>query len=192
MVSYFSDFVILLVIISIAPSVVFLLVHKLYLKRKIEVLVSNEALESRIKLKKNYPTLSIVGIMRNRKKKSKYNSIYFISLIGIFYLVSSNFLGFNLSIIFLFILFIFIIIISLELFIFNYRVNQGWYGSSESEAREIIDFIIKNSEDIDFTDGNRPKSIIKPEDIKQVVEELGIHIPGYPEPNIINRNFSEG
>ncbi len=65
-------------------------------------------------------------------------------------------------------------------------------GCSQSEAREIIEFITKNAEDIDFTDGNNPKSIIRPEDIQQIGGELGIQFPGYPEPNAMNKGFSEG
>lgn len=143
-------------------------------------------------IKKNYPKLSIIGIMRERKDNQKFRTIYLLLITTIIYIFAGKLFNFAISNIFLWILLGSILLISLELLIFNYRVNQGWYGSSELETREIIDFIVKNSEDIDFTDGNNPKSIIKPEDIQQVVEELGIQIPGYPEPNAINKSFSEG
>ena len=144
------------------------------------------------KIKKNYPKLSIVGIIRERKVNQKFQTIYLLMIATIIYAFASKFLAFVVSNIFLCILLGSVLLITLETLIFNYRINRGWYGSSESEAREIVDFIVKNSEDIDFTDGNSPKSIIKPEDIQQVVAELGIQIPGYPEPNAINKSFSEG
>lgn len=144
------------------------------------------------RIKKNYPKLSIVGIMRERKVNQKFQTIYLLLIATIVYVFASKFLNFAISNIFLIVLFGSVVLITLESLIFNYRINKGWYGSNESEAREIIDFIVKNSDDIDFTDGNNPKSIIKPEDIKQVVEELGIQIPGYPQPNEINQGWSEG
>ena len=67
----------------------------------------------------------------------------------------------------------------LDFLIFDYRINRGWYGSSELEAKEIIGFTLKNSEDIDFTDGDAPKSIIRPEDIQQIVKQINTPISDY-------------
>ena len=33
-------------------------------------------------------------------------------------------------------------------FIVNYRIQKGYYGSSDHEAREILDFILRNSDDL--------------------------------------------
>ncbi len=130
--------------------------------------------------------------MRERKVNKKFQTIYLLLIITIIYIFVSKFLFPPPSNIFLCVLLGSALLVFLESLIFNYRVNQGWYGSNELEAKEIIDFILKNSEDIDFTDGNSPKSIIKQEDIQQIGEELGIQIPGYPKPNAIDKSFSEG
>ena len=36
----------------------------------------------------------------------------------------------------------------------EYRIRKGLFGTNRTEARALIEFIIKNSEDIDFTDSN--------------------------------------
>ena len=36
----------------------------------------------------------------------------------------------------------------------EYRIKKGIFGTNRTEARALIEFIIKNSEDIDFTDSN--------------------------------------
>jgi hypothetical protein len=48
------------------------------------------------------------------------------------------------------------------------RIRNGLFGTTRSEAWDLIDFIVKNSEDIDFTDdgGNIRKALL-PEESKQ-------------------------
>lgn len=36
----------------------------------------------------------------------------------------------------------------------EYRIRNGLFGTTRSEARDIIDFLVNNSDDIDFTDSN--------------------------------------
>lgn len=50
----------------------------------------------------------------------------------------------------------------------EYRIRNGLFGSTRSEARDLIDFLVKNSDDIDFTDsnGNLRKSLL-PEESKR-------------------------
>ncbi|MCW5206390.1 hypothetical protein VU08_05610, partial [Desulfobulbus sp. F5] len=51
----------------------------------------------------------------------------------------------------------------------------GLFGTNRTEARELIDFIIKNSENLDFTDSNgNLRRALLPE-AKDATEEL---IPG--------------
>ncbi|OCY31908.1 hypothetical protein BFR75_08585 [Acinetobacter pittii] len=38
--------------------------------------------------------------------------------------------------------------------IVEFRIRKGWFGTNKFEAKALIDFLIKNSDDIDFTDGN--------------------------------------
>lgn len=50
----------------------------------------------------------------------------------------------------------------------EYRIRNGLFGTTRFEARELIDFIVKNSDDIDFTDsnGNLRKALL-PEETKR-------------------------
>lgn len=48
--------------------------------------------------------------------------------------------------------------------VLKYRIRNGLFGSNRSEARDLIDFLVKNSEDIDFTDTNgRLRRVLEPE-----------------------------
>lgn len=38
--------------------------------------------------------------------------------------------------------------------IVEFRIRKGWFGTNKYEAKVLINFLIKNSNDIDFTDGN--------------------------------------
>ncbi len=52
------------------------------------------------------------------------------------------------------ILFIYFFVLSTKGFLVEYRVQTGLFGTNRTEARELIDFIIKNSDNLDFTDSN--------------------------------------
>uniref|UniRef100_UPI004057006B hypothetical protein n=1 Tax=Candidatus Electronema sp. TaxID=2698783 RepID=UPI004057006B len=57
----------------------------------------------------------------------------------------------------------------------EYRIRKGLFGTNRTEARELIDFIIKNSDNLDFTDSNgNLRRALLPE-AKDAAEEL---IPG--------------
>lgn len=38
--------------------------------------------------------------------------------------------------------------------IVEFRIKKGWFGTNKIEAKALIDFLVNNSDDIDFTDGN--------------------------------------
>lgn len=60
----------------------------------------------------------------------------------------------------------------------EYRIVKGWYGNNEREAREIIEFIIKESSNIDFRDGGKLKKILSEEDLEEI-KLLGLQpVPG--------------
>ena len=49
----------------------------------------------------------------------------------------------------------------------EYRIRNGLFGTTRSEARELIDFIVKHSDDIDFTDdGGNLRKVLLPEESK--------------------------
>jgi hypothetical protein len=115
-----------------------------------------------------YPGLSIVRIMVKRRTKGTVVALSFVivSSIGLllFDLVPSVFVT-----VFLLLL---VAIIGQEA-LFSYRVRKGLFGRNASEAREVIEFILKNSDRIDFTDGGRPKPIISEADLEELQERLG-------------------
>ena len=78
-------------------------------------------------------------------------------------------------------IYIFTVIVVFNLFLIEkiiiteYRIRKGLFGTNRTEARELIDFIIKNSDNLDFTDSNgNLRRALLPE-AKDAVEE---HIPG--------------
>jgi hypothetical protein len=48
--------------------------------------------------------------------------------------------------------------------VLEYRIRNGSFGTTHTEARELIEFLVKNSEDIDFTDGGgKLRKVLMPE-----------------------------
>ena len=53
----------------------------------------------------------------------------------------------------------------------EYRIRNGYFGTNRSEARELIEFLVKNSDDIDFTDGSgKLRRALEPENQRQPLE----------------------
>jgi len=66
--------------------------------------------------------------------------------------------------------------------ILAYRIQKGLFGTNRTEARALIEFIIKHSEDIDFTDSNgKLRRVLLPEvkssGTEQVVPPFGEEAP---------------
>jgi hypothetical protein len=60
---------------------------------------------------------------------------------------------------------------------FEYRVAKGQYGNNEREAREIINFIAKESDNIDFTDDGKLKKILSESDLEEIREMVRQPLP---------------
>jgi hypothetical protein len=61
--------------------------------------------------------------------------------------------------------------------ILDYRIRKGYYGATEYEAMEIIQFILEHAEDIDFTDGTGTKKLMPDPEIvlgDEYVHEGGV------------------
>ncbi|HEY0602148.1 MAG TPA: hypothetical protein VGD58_04510, partial [Herpetosiphonaceae bacterium] len=127
------------------------------------------------KLKKTYPSVSIINIMLQRKEKSSelIEASLLLSALGLLF-VSARQAG----LIVLLVLILFIIRIN----IIKFRIRKGYYGTNEYEAREIIQFILDNSQSIDFTDDGTPKRIVTPEDLEHLQERINEHAPAFPSP----------
>ena len=79
------------------------------------------------------------------------------------------------SIIIFLTLFIFLLSLYIKEQLLEYRISKGLFGTNYTEARELIDFIIKNSDNLDLTDSNgNLRRALLPE-AKDAAEEL---IPG--------------
>jgi signal transduction histidine kinase len=82
----------------------------------------------------------------------KFQIILFLCT-GIFFGLSWKFPQINLSTLPFVLLALLSLLIVKEVLI-EYRIKKGIFGTNRTEARALIEFIIKNSDDIDFTDSN--------------------------------------
>ena len=139
--------------------------------------------------RKKYPKLSIVAIINQYYEQNVFKSIYLLLISIITYIFVAQIFSLTISINFLIIFFGLILILFLYLLVLNFRIRQGWYGGNESEAREIINFALKNSDDIDFTDNSQSKRLFNQEDIEEIFLELGIPIPGFSFTSSINQDL---
>lgn len=120
------------------------------------------------KIKKQYPNLSVVGIMSLKREKSAYYSIT-VLIFSLMLYVSPSILGlYSVNLIVVTILLSGAALLLIREKLVQFRVNSGFYGQNESEAREIINFILSNSNDIDFTDGGKKKPIFSENNIEEV------------------------
>jgi hypothetical protein len=111
-----------------------------------------------------YPNLSIVGIIALKKRR---NSLTAGIIIIMAYIVNFTIGGLN-----LYILSAAIVFLAAENMIFEYRIRTGLYGKNEREAREIINFIIKEYQKIDFTDEGKRKPIISDSDLGEMKKAM--------------------
>ena len=139
------------------------------------------------KIREIYPKLSVVKIIQKRREDKIYQARYLLLIATLFCILSNIFFDLGISNFFPVIFIATFILLNLESFLFDYRIRKGWYGTNETEAREIVKFILDNSDNIDFTDGGSTKSVINPEDIREIAIDLGIQLPGYPEPDFIRK-----
>ena len=125
--------------------------------------------KNKTKFRTKYSNLSIVGQMRLRLFMKIANGFAIIQCVLAIYIShlsltlniqpSLEVLGFTL---------VFILILSVYKFIVDFRVKNGFYGNNEREAREIIQFILEESQNIDFNDNGKLKKIISDDDVKKV------------------------
>ena len=56
-------------------------------------------------------------------------------------------------------------LIALKELLIAYRIRKGLFGTNRTEARNLINFIVKNSSDIDFTDSDgKLRRVLLPEE----------------------------
>lgn len=120
------------------------------------------------KTKKEYPKLSIVAIIAYRRSIQLIRSNVILLILMITYMTTVHFREEFHSPIVSLMLLLFFITVNIREWIFHYRLGKGIYGSTERESREIIQFMLNNSETIDFTDKGTPKKIMSKEDLEEI------------------------
>ena len=76
-------------------------------------------------------------------------------------------------------LFITIVLFFIRQQVLDYRVLNRFYGNNEREARDIIEFIVKESSNIDFSDGGKPKKIMSDDDLEEIKQATTQPVPGF-------------
>lgn len=121
--------------------------------------------------KKKEKETTIVGMILGNKIKS--SSISYSILFGAL-LVHLIFLKFSFNEVngfFIFIVSIGMLLTYLDQKLIILRINKGWYGRNEYEAREIIDYIINHSNKDDFTDGDGLKKVLPNAQMEELKKE---------------------
>ncbi len=93
--------------------------------------------------KSKYISLMFFRDNRIENRKIKYLLLCF----SVIFFMKHNYEAF-------FLMLVFLISLVLKEQLLGYRVRKGLFGTNRTEARELIDFIIKNSDNLDFTDSN--------------------------------------
>lgn len=120
------------------------------------------------KTREKYPGLSVVGVFANRLENSiMYASSLLVITASVYLTISirQDMLWFDAKVPIAFA--VCYVGISLNRFITRYRIKKGYYLDNESDARELVNFIRDNADDIDFTGNN--KKIISERDLEDIV-----------------------
>jgi len=119
------------------------------------------------KIKIKYAGLSVVGVFLNRFDKSYTVAAAIISATLVIYMVLAQITPVRVRVETVYLLLAYFGILVTQRSILKYRIRRGYYLNNESEARELIDFIRSNSDDIDFTGTNL--KIVSKRDLEDVV-----------------------
>ena len=131
-----------------------------------------------------YPKLSIVGIFANKlETKNIYTAYVLLITTAAYSILGILWEKFELNIYFMLGGLIYASLLYLNTFLVKFRIKKGFYGGNEFEAREIINFIEENSENIDFGDGDSPKKLFNEEDLKEMEESTIKLNNDLPQPN---------
>ena len=129
------------------------------------------ALQQVKKAREQYPKLSVVSIMRSRRSAQIRSTLIILSvgvIVNFIMTLRGSTSNIGISIIFL----VLIVGVLLKQAVFEYRIRKGMYGTNEREAREIITFILQESQNIDFDDQGKPKRLITEEDLEEIKQDI--------------------
>ncbi|MGB5684379.1 MAG: hypothetical protein WBM35_01105 [Candidatus Electrothrix sp.] len=123
-----------------------------------------------------------ITYLRHIKRDSRKLKLTLFVITAIFFGINRGVPQVNLSFLPLILLAVISLLIVKEL-VLEYRIRKGLFGTNRTEARALIEFIIKNSDDIDFNDinGNLLHALLpkdKPASVeKQIIPPFGEEIP---------------
>jgi len=120
--------------------------------------------------KQQYPYLSIVAIFFKRKLESSKKLVLILSAVSLNYYIFAWIVSIPMDENILLVWIGICSLLLLKLYILSFRIKHGYYGNNRKETIEIINFIISQSENIDFTDGDGLKKIFSKEDLKEFQE----------------------
>lgn len=107
----------------------------------------------------------VSDIAKNKAIKNRH--AYIITLISmVLYIVMSKIFLFTFEPSILIILTILLVLVYTNQRILEYRISKGFYGSNETEAREIIKFILENNDK--YSNGKRKKVTISKADYERL------------------------
>jgi hypothetical protein len=119
-----------------------------------------------------YPGLSVIGILSLRKQQKAQLAVT-VCMVGLVtYCLVAPVAHLPVSFPLAAVLALAAVFSILRQGIFDYRVRKRYYGGNAREAREIIRFILDNTEKIDWLDKGRPKPIITDEDLEQIQQSV--------------------
>jgi hypothetical protein len=111
-----------------------------------------------------YPKLSIVGIVTQNGKEAETLAALLLIIFGAWLDQLSPAVPFAARLLLCFMG----LAILARGWLVQYRVRKGFYGRTEAEAREILQFVLDHTKDTDFTDGGKPKKVISPQDLEEI------------------------
>ncbi len=120
----------------------------------------------------NQTSNTIVGMMLLEKINKALNIQVFLLSCLSFHILLVCFSVVNFSSFLLAIILIGIFSIHIDQKLINYRIQKGWYGKNEFEAKEIINYIISHSNKDDFNDSGGLKKVIPLPKIEENKEKI--------------------
>ncbi len=95
-----------------------------------------------------------ISLMFSRDNRAENRKIKYLLLCFLVILIISQYLFMKYSYEVISVVLIFLVSLFIKEQLLGYRIRKGLFGTNRTEARELIDFIIKNSDNLDFTDSN--------------------------------------
>lgn len=115
---------------------------------------------------------TVVGLMLGEKMKKSFQAQLFLILALTISLFSYILFQTAWNIVAIGIIIFSLLAIQIDKMLIEYRVKNGWYGTNEYEAREIISFIISHANKDDFNDSGGLKKVIPEPEIIEAEEPL--------------------